>query len=42
MRTQLTEAIITEYETGKAKPNIEQIKKMERALGVKLTGAEFK
>ena len=42
MRTQLTESIITEYETGKAKPNIGQIKKMERALGVKLTGAEFK
>jgi ribosome-binding protein aMBF1 (putative translation factor) len=42
MRTQLTEAVIADYETGKAKPNIAQIKKMERALGVKLTGAEFK
>jgi ribosome-binding protein aMBF1 (putative translation factor) len=42
MRCQLTVAIITEYETGKAKPNIGQIKKMEKALGVKLTGAEFK
>lgn len=42
MRTQLTEVVIADYETGKAKPNIAQIKKMERALGVKLTGAEFK
>ena len=35
MRTQLTEVVIADYETGKAKPNIAQIKKMERALGVK-------
>ena len=42
MRTQMTETVITEYETGKAIPNINQIKKIERALGIKLTGKDFK
>ena len=42
MRTQMTVTVITEYETGKAIPNINQIKKIERALGIKLTGKDFK
>ena len=42
IRTQMTETVITEYETGKAIPNINQIKKFERALGIKLTGKDFK
>tara|TARA_Y100000591_G_scaffold317056_1_gene326341 strand:- start:60 stop:446 length:387 start_codon:yes stop_codon:yes gene_type:complete len=42
LKTQLSVSVITEYETGKAIPNINQIKKIERALGVKLTGKEFK
>ena len=34
--------IVEEYETGKAIPNIKIINKFQRALGVKLTGKDFK
>jgi ribosome-binding protein aMBF1 (putative translation factor) len=34
--------IIDEVETGKAKYDIKLIQKLERKLGIKLTGAEFK
>lgn len=34
--------IVEEYETGKAIPNIKIINKLQRALGVKLTGKDFK
>ena len=34
--------IVEEYETCKAIPNINIIKKFERILGIKLTGKEFK
>ena len=34
--------VVEEYENGKAKPNIKIINKFQRALGIKLTGAEFK
>lgn len=38
----LSEQIITSYETGKAVPNINEIRKIEKGLGVKLTGKDFK
>jgi len=38
----LSEAIIASYENGKAKPNIGEIIKIEKALGIKLTGKDFK
>jgi ribosome-binding protein aMBF1 (putative translation factor) len=38
----LSEAVIASYETGKAIPNIGQIIKIEKALGIKLTGKDFK
>ena len=34
--------VIDEVETGKAKYDIKLIQKLERKLGIKLTGAEFK
>lgn len=34
--------VVEEYETGKAIPNIKIINKIQRALGVKLTGKDFK
>ena len=34
--------VIEELETGKAKYDIKLIQKLERKLGIKLTGAEFK
>lgn len=34
--------VVEEYETGKAIPNIKIINKFQRALGIKLTGKEFK
>ena len=34
--------VVEEYETGKAKPNIKIINKFQKALGIKLTGVEFK
>lgn len=34
--------VVEEYENGKAKPNIKIINKFQRALGIKLTGVEFK
>ena len=34
--------IVEEYETGKAIPNIKIINKLQRTLGVKLTGKDFK
>ena len=34
--------VVEEYENGKAKPNIKIINKFQKALGIKLTGAEFK
>jgi len=34
--------VVEEYETGKAVPNIKILNKLQRALGVKLTGKEFK
>jgi len=39
---QETVKVVEEYENGKAKPNIKIINKFQRALGIKLTGAEFK
>ncbi len=41
-KIQETVKVVEEYETGKAKPNIKIINKFQRALGIKLTGAEFK
>ena len=38
----LSEALVGDYETGKAKYKINEIQKLERALGIKLTGKEFK
>ena len=38
----LSEALVGDYETGKAKYKIQEIQKLERALGIKLTGKEFK
>ena len=37
-----TEKIVSEYETGKAILKMNIINKLQRALGVKLTGSEFK
>ena len=34
--------VIDDVETGKAKYDIKLIQKLERKLGIKLTGAEFK
>ena len=39
---QETVKVVEEYENGKAKPNIKIINKFQRALGIKLTGADFK
>ena len=41
-KIQETVKVVEEYETGKAKPNIKIINKFQKALGIKLTGAEFK
>ncbi len=41
-KIQETVKVVEEYETGKAKPNIKIINKFQRALGIKLTGADFK
>ena len=38
----LSEALVGDYETGKAKYKIQEIQKLEKALGIKLTGKEFK
>jgi ribosome-binding protein aMBF1 (putative translation factor) len=38
----LSESIIASYETGKAIPNINEIRKIENALKIKLTGKDFK
>jgi ribosome-binding protein aMBF1 (putative translation factor) len=34
--------VVEQYENGKAIPNIKIINKFQKALGIKLTGAEFK
>jgi putative transcription factor len=34
--------VVEEYETGKAVPNIKILNKLQRALGIKLTGKDFK
>lgn len=41
-KIQETVKVVEEYETGKAKPNIKIINKLQRVLGIKLTGADFK
>ena len=41
-KIQETVKVVEEYETGKAKPNIKIINKFQKALGIKLTGSEFK
>ena len=42
LQTQLTEAVIADYENGKAIPNIKQILKIEKVLSITLTGKDFK
>ena len=41
-KIQETVKVVEEYETGKAKPSIKIINKFQKALGIKLTGADFK
>lgn len=40
-RIQVQPTIIQQYETGKVKADVTVLRKMERVLGVKLTGKEF-
>ena len=40
-RIQVQPTIIQQYETGKVKADVAVLRKMERVLGVKLTGKEF-
>lgn len=40
-RAQVQPTIVQQYETGKAKADVAVLRKMERILGVKLTGKEY-
>jgi len=40
-RAQVQPIIVQQYETGKAKADVAVLRKMERILGVKLTGKEY-
>ena len=41
MKAQITPALVQQYEAGKVKADVNVLRKMERALGTKLTGKEF-
>jgi putative transcription factor len=41
MKAQITPALVQQYEAGKVKADVNILRKMERALGTKLTGKEF-
>ena len=40
-RAQVQPTVVQQYETGKAKADVAVLRKMERILGVKLTGKEY-
>lgn len=41
MKAQVTPSLVQQYEAGKVKADVNVLRKMERALGTKLTGKEF-